>query len=83
MEEAGSGKPHVGRAGLVGLWPVQGARGELGLTLGVEGASGELGAGGGSPRVVLKGENLELRREGPEFPGKGYVGQERGAPELG
>lgn len=72
-----------GNAGLAGLWPVQGARGESGLTLGVEGASGGLGAGGGIPSVVLKGENLELRKEGPEFPGKGDVGPERGAPELG
>lgn len=83
MEEAGSEKPHVGRAGLVGLWPVQGVKGELGLTLGVEGASGELGTGGEILSMVLKGENLKLRKEGPKFPGKGDVGPEQGAPELG
>lgn len=56
---------------------MQGARGELGLTLGVEGASGELAAGGGIPSVVLKGENLELRRKGLSFLEKATWDQNR------
>lgn len=38
--------------------------------------SGELRAGGEILRVMLKGENPELRREGPESSGRDYPGHE-------
>lgn len=77
LAETGSEKAQVGRAGLAGLWPAQGERGD-----GRGGWSGA-GAGGGILRVMLKGESLELRREGPESPRRDNAGWEWWGPQQG
>lgn len=41
------------------------------------------GAGGGILRVMLKGESLELRREGPESPRRDNAGWEWWGPQQG